>query len=138
EGGAPALPLAPVRARARTNELDAGERWPMIAGEESPLGCGLPGTGGGWLPGGGARVRRGGLTSTHSAARLGGDHDHVFRGPGYGFRGPGDSVRTSDTGRSPAQDVLRAHPGPCDPSGAVTAPLSGAWRVAGLRRARRR
>jgi hypothetical protein len=34
-------PLAPVRARARTNELDAGERRPMIASGESLPGCGL-------------------------------------------------------------------------------------------------
>src|SRR5215469_12946463 len=40
-----------TRAAARRNELDAGERRPMIASEESPLGCGLPWTGG-WLPGG--------------------------------------------------------------------------------------
>ena len=41
-------PVAPVRARARTNELDASKRWPMIAGEESLPGCGLPWTGVRW------------------------------------------------------------------------------------------
>ena len=50
-------PLAPVRARAGTNELDAGERRPMIASEESLPGCGLPWMRrplGCWLPGVGA------------------------------------------------------------------------------------
>src|SRR5262245_63409636 len=59
------------RAAARRNELDAGERRPMIASEESLLGCGLPWTGGAGFRGVGARVRRSGLTSTHSAARPG-------------------------------------------------------------------
>jgi hypothetical protein len=31
-------PRAPGRARARTNELDVGERRPMIGGEEEPAG----------------------------------------------------------------------------------------------------
>ena len=31
-------PLAPVRVRARTDELDARKRWPMIASEEKPAG----------------------------------------------------------------------------------------------------
>jgi hypothetical protein len=44
QAGAPAA-LAPVRARAGTSELDAGERRPVITGEESPLGCGLLWTG---------------------------------------------------------------------------------------------
>jgi hypothetical protein len=35
QAGAPAA-VAPVRARARTNELDAGERRPMIGGGEQP------------------------------------------------------------------------------------------------------
>src|SRR5262249_62220520 len=39
-------PLAPVRALARTNELDARKRGPMIESEESPPGCGLPWAGG--------------------------------------------------------------------------------------------
>ena len=49
-------PLAPVRARARTNELDARERWPMIASEEAWSGCGLPWAGVRWVlaPGVGA------------------------------------------------------------------------------------
>src|SRR6266516_7669258 len=54
QAGAPAAG-APVRARARTNELDAGKRRPMIASEESLLGCGLPWMRrplGCWLPGG--------------------------------------------------------------------------------------
>ena len=53
QAGAPAAG-APVRALARTNELDARERRPMIASEESPLGCGLPWTGGAGFPGVGA------------------------------------------------------------------------------------
>ena len=36
QAGAPAAG-APVRALARTNELDAGEWWPMIASEEACL-----------------------------------------------------------------------------------------------------
>ena len=49
-------PLAPVGARARANELDARERWPMIASEESLLGLWLAvgGSLGCWLPGVGA------------------------------------------------------------------------------------
>jgi hypothetical protein len=39
-------PVAPVRARARTNELDAGKRRPMIGGEEEPA-CRLRGCRGG-------------------------------------------------------------------------------------------
>ena len=42
--GAPAA-CAPGRARARTNELDAGERRPMIGSEEEPAGCGVAGLG---------------------------------------------------------------------------------------------
>jgi hypothetical protein len=56
QAGAPAAG-APVRALARTNELDVGERWPMIASEESLPGCGLPWMRrplGCWLPGVGA------------------------------------------------------------------------------------
>src|SRR5439155_17412188 len=41
QAGAPAAG-APVRARARTNELDARKRRPMIASEESRPDCGLP------------------------------------------------------------------------------------------------
>jgi hypothetical protein len=50
-------PLAPVRALARTDELDAGERRPMITSEESLPGCGLPWAGVRWgagFPGVGA------------------------------------------------------------------------------------
>jgi hypothetical protein len=36
-------PVAPVRARARTNELDVGKRRPTIGGEEEPAGLWLPG-----------------------------------------------------------------------------------------------
>jgi hypothetical protein len=45
--------VAPVRARARTNELDAGKRRPMIGGEEEPAGLWLRGRGGfaRWFPG---------------------------------------------------------------------------------------
>ena len=62
---------APVRARARTNELDVRKRRPMIAGEESlclvvDAGQGLLGL----VPGWGAQVWRSGLTSTHSADRV--------------------------------------------------------------------
>ena len=53
--------------RARTNELDAGKRWPMIGGEEEPAGLWLPGRGVS-LGGSPGAVRRSGLTSTHSAA----------------------------------------------------------------------
>ena len=42
QAGAPAA-VAPVRARARTNELDAGERRSMIGGEEELAGCGCRG-----------------------------------------------------------------------------------------------
>jgi len=45
QAGAPAA-VAPVRAWARTNELDAGERRPMIGGEEQPASrLWLPGRG---------------------------------------------------------------------------------------------
>src|SRR6266576_5611401 len=46
--------MAPGGARVRTNELDAGERRPIIGGEEEPPGCGgCGGKGfGGWFPGG--------------------------------------------------------------------------------------
>src|SRR6266536_4507951 len=44
QAGAPAA-VAPVRARARTNELDAGKRRPMIGGEEEPAGLWLRGRG---------------------------------------------------------------------------------------------
>jgi hypothetical protein len=33
--------VAAAGARAGTNELDAGKRWPVIGGEEEPAGCGL-------------------------------------------------------------------------------------------------
>jgi hypothetical protein len=103
QAGTPAA-VAPVRARARTNELDAGERRPMIGGEERPAsrlwlpGRGLPG----WVSG---VVRPGGvgLTATHPAARAGGGHDHVIRGLGCSVSSPGAA--------GPAQDDLRARPG---------------------------
>ena len=69
QAGVPAA-VAPVRARARTNELDAGERRPMIGGGEQPAGLWLPGR----VAGSGPEVRGSGgvgLTSTHSAARAG-------------------------------------------------------------------
>jgi hypothetical protein len=103
QAGAPAA-VAPVRARARTNELDAGERRPMIGGEERPASrLWLPGRGLlGWVSG---VVRPGGvgLTATHSAARAGGGHDHVIRGPGCSVSSP--------SAAGPAQDDLRARPG---------------------------
>src|SRR5580700_5822652 len=39
QAGAPAA-VAPSGARARTNELDAGKRWPMMGGGESLLVAG--------------------------------------------------------------------------------------------------
>src|SRR6516162_6870152 len=58
----------PVRARVRTNELEAGKRRPTIGSEEPACGYGLAGVGvcWGWLAGWCAG-RRSGLTSTHSA-----------------------------------------------------------------------
>jgi hypothetical protein len=56
-------PLAPVRALARTNELDAGKGRPMIASEESLPGLWLAVGGGSlrcWPPVVGARARRSG------------------------------------------------------------------------------
>ena len=103
QAGAPAA-VAPVRARARTNELDAGERRPMIGDEERPASrLWLPGRGLlGWVSG---VVRPGGvgLTATHSAARAGGGHDHVIRGPGCSVSSPGAA--------GPAQDDRLARPG---------------------------
>jgi len=59
-----------VRARARTNELDAGKRWPMIGGEEKPAGLWLRGRGfARWFPGCVRRSGGAGLTATNSAAR---------------------------------------------------------------------
>jgi len=118
----------------------------MIEGGESLPGCGLlwaRGLLGCWLPGVGARVRRSGLTSTHSASCGGRGHDHVIRGPGC-------SVSSASAGQGPAQDVRRAHPGPCDPlrgchraavwgaagCGAISCPASASRcqaRVASLR-----
>src|SRR5215472_11218827 len=70
-GSAPAAGERPSGRRARTNEVDAGERWPAMGSEEelSLLVVGL--RAGRWVvPGGGAQVWRSGLTSTHSAARM--------------------------------------------------------------------
>ena len=70
QAGAPAA-VAPVRARARTNELDAGTRWPRIGGEErSACGCGLPG---------GCGVRRSGSHIHPFGARPGRGHDRAIR-----------------------------------------------------------
>src|SRR5437868_6687170 len=129
QAGAPAAG-APVRARARTNELDAGERRQMIASEESPLGCGLPWTGV--------------LASRGSVRESGGVVSHPpIRPPAWA------GTMTVCSGDRAAQSDLRARQGRlrmigeltrghATPPGSVTAPLSGARGVAGLRRARRR
>jgi hypothetical protein len=71
QAGAPAA-VAPLRARARTNELDAGKRGPRIGGEErSACGCGLPGV---------VRVRRSGSHIHPFGARPGRGHDRAIRG----------------------------------------------------------
>ncbi len=134
QAGAPAA-LAPVRARARTNELDAGERGPMIGSEERA--CWLWGSKGRGPVAGSRDVcagRRSDLTSTHPApARAGGRHDRDIRGPGC-------SVRSSSAAW-PAHGYSRARPGPGDPSGSVAASRPGAralWRFEGLWCARRR
>jgi hypothetical protein len=67
QAGAP-VAGAPVRALARTYELDAGGRWPMIACEESLPGCGLPWAGFAGFPG---SVREsGGVVSHPPMARV--------------------------------------------------------------------
>ena len=116
-------PVAPVRARARTYELDAGKRGPMITGGESQRVVVCRGRGVRWgvLASRGSVRESGGVVS-HPPIRPpagGRGHDHVIRGPGC-------SVSSSSASGNPAQVHLRARPGPCDRSGAVTAPLSGA------------
>src|SRR5215467_16368624 len=93
------------RAAARTNELDAGKRRPIIEGEEEPAG--------GW------RMRKGDL-----AAPVRGwsewSHMHPFGtclGAGChdrAIQGPGCSVRSSSA-VVPAHATVRARPGPGDP-----------------------
>jgi hypothetical protein len=123
QAGAPAA-AAPVRARARTNELDAGKRWPMIGGVGEPAEL--------WLPGrgslGGSRVRSGGVVSHPPIRPLA-----RWRGHDRAIRGPGCSVSSPSAGRGPAQANLRARPEPGDlllvchrvPSGAVGAAAGG-------------
>jgi len=86
QAGAPAA-VASVRARARTNELEAGKRRPRIGSEEKPGGLWV------WVARG-AWVRRSSLTSTHSApARR------------------GRVAMTMASGGRAAQSVLRARQG---------------------------
>jgi hypothetical protein len=79
-------PVVRIRALARTNELDAGGRWPMMVSEESLPGCGLRWTGvhgGRWLPRGSVRESRRSRSHIHPFdLPRGGGHDHVFRGTG--------------------------------------------------------
>ncbi len=95
--------LEPVRALARTNELDAGKRRPMIVGEEQSAGYG---------------------------AGLGGLAGLALR---VGFVGRRSGSINSTSAARPAQVDLRARPGLATPSGSVTAsPPAGArvlwWR----------
>ena len=67
--------VAPVRARARANELDAGQRWPMIGDGERAGRVVVAGGGvARWVPRVGAQVRRSGSHS-HPFGRC------VRRGP---------------------------------------------------------
>jgi hypothetical protein len=109
QAGAPAA-VAPVRARARTNELDASKRWPMIEGEEQPASwLWLPGQGVCW--GGGFRS---------CVAWRSGSHSHPFGRPrGAGAMtmpsgGPGCSVSSSSAAR-PGSGCSSSSPGPGDP-----------------------
>jgi hypothetical protein len=101
--GAPAA-WAPGKALARTNELDAGKRRPMIGSEESA--CWLRGLLGWcrWLV---PPVRVAGGVVSHAPIRrlplCGGRHDRAIRGPGC-------SVRSSSAAW-PAHAILRARPG---------------------------
>src|SRR5262249_3498730 len=94
---------------ARTNELDAGKRWPMIGGGEEPslLVVGLRGRVFG------VRVRgvwawRSGLTATIRPPARAGARTGASRARA------GQSVRRAR--QRPAQGILRARPGPGDPS----------------------
>jgi hypothetical protein len=121
QAGAPAAG-APIRARARTNELEAGKRRPAIGNEEGPGACrgGLPGD---------AQAGGVGLTSTHSApARAAGRHDRAIRGPGCSV--------SSSSAAGPAQGILRARPGPGDPPACHLRCFSGGRAVAGCGAAR--
>jgi hypothetical protein len=104
------------RVTARTNELDAGKRRPMIGSEEKLSGIwGCRGRAG-WVVAPGCAGWRSGLTCTHPAPRwTAGCHDHDIRGPGC-------SVRSSSAAGGPAHAKTRAHPGPGDPSGLVGVP----------------
>jgi hypothetical protein len=111
--GAPAA-VAPARARARTNELVAGERRPMIGGEEEPAGYGVRGLG--WVAGSPSCAWSSEWSHMHpfGTCRSGGRHDRDIRGPGCSV--------TSSSAAGPAHAETRAHPGLGDPSRLVTAP----------------
>jgi hypothetical protein len=102
QAGAPAAPRR--QARARTNELEAGKRRPMIgSGEQPPAGMRAWKRSLGWFPG--SRVA-GGVVS-HAPIRRPAcwraAHDRVIRGPGC-------SVRSSSAAK-PSHAITRARPG---------------------------
>jgi hypothetical protein len=110
QAGAPAA-VAPVRARARTNELDAGKRRPMIGGEERPASAVMVAGAGGC---------RGGSPELCGLAEW--VSQPPIRPPaGAGVMtmssgGPGCSV-SSSSAAGPTQDDLRARPGWATPPG---------------------
>ena len=111
------------RVAARTNELDAGERRPMIGSEEEPSGSGCRGRAG-WVgfPG---DVLAGGVVSHAPIRHRAGQRDAMTVTSG----GPGCSVRSSSAAWGPAHAKTRAYPGPGDPSGLVgVPPLAAASR----------